>query len=93
MPLKKVSLKDLAKKTEGYSGADIEGICREAGIIAMRKDKDAKEVNMDCFEKALKVVHSSLDEQTVKYYEMISKELQGGIDKRKKEDTGVGYYS
>ncbi len=93
MPLKKVSIKELAKRTEGYSGADIESLCREAGIIAMRKDKHAKEVNMHCFEEAMKVVHSSLDEQTVKYYEMISKDLQGGIDKRKERDTGVGYYS
>lgn len=93
MPLKNVALKELAKMTEGYSGADIEGLCREAGILAMRKNENAKEVEMKCFKEAMKVVHCSLDEQTIKYYEMISKELQGGIDKRKKGDTGVGYYT
>ena len=93
MPLKKVNIKELAKKTEGYSGADIEGLCREAGIIALRENIDAKEIKMDCFNRAMDVIHSSLDEQTIKYYELISKELQGGIDKRKKSDTGVGYYS
>ncbi len=93
MPLKKVPIKELAKKTEGYSGADIEGLCREAGIIALRQNKNANEVTMDCFKQAMTVIHSSLDEQTIKYYELISNELQGGIDKRKKSDTDVGYYS
>jgi transitional endoplasmic reticulum ATPase len=93
MPLKNVSLKQLAKRTESFSGANIEGLCREAGMLALREDKNSKEVTMACFEEALKIVHSSLDEQTIKYYEMISKELQGGIDKRKKEDMGIGYYT
>ncbi len=37
MPLKDVDLKKLAKATEGYSGADIEALCREAGINAIRE--------------------------------------------------------
>ncbi len=38
MPLANdVNLKELASKTEGYVGADIESLCREAGIFALRE--------------------------------------------------------
>ncbi|WP_423792613.1 CDC48 family AAA ATPase [Methanocaldococcus indicus] len=32
-----VDLEELAKKTEGYTGADIEAICREAAMLAVRE--------------------------------------------------------
>jgi transitional endoplasmic reticulum ATPase len=32
-----VSLEELAKKTEGYTGADIEALCREAAMLAVRE--------------------------------------------------------
>jgi transitional endoplasmic reticulum ATPase len=91
MPLDKISLKELAKRTEGYTGADIEGICREAAITALRMDMKADKVNMACFEEAMTVVRPSIDEATVKYYERISKELEGGMHKRKKDDIGKSY--
>ncbi len=40
MPLAKdVDLKAIAKKAEGYSGADLEGLVREAGMIALRENE------------------------------------------------------
>jgi len=54
-----VKLDDLAKKSEGYVGADIEGVCREAAIIALRADMRAKEVSMKHFDEALKKVRPS----------------------------------
>ena len=38
----KVSIKELAKKTEGTSGADIEAIVREAGMIVVRRNIEKK---------------------------------------------------
>jgi transitional endoplasmic reticulum ATPase len=32
-----VNLGELARKTEGFSGADLESLCREAGLAAIRK--------------------------------------------------------
>jgi len=53
MPLDKdVDLADLAKKTEGYSGADLEAFCREAGMEAMH-DKNVEKVSKKHFEAAL----------------------------------------
>jgi len=92
MPLKNVSMEDLAKRTEGYSGADIEGVCREAGILALRENMDAELITIKHFNAALEIIQPSLDEATINYYDQISKEIQGGMNKRQKDDIGLGYY-
>ena len=68
MPLKNVDLKELAKKTETFSGADIEAICREAAINSLRDDMKAKEVKMKHFEEAMKKVTPSISKDTLSYY-------------------------
>jgi transitional endoplasmic reticulum ATPase len=61
MPLTKdVDLKAIAKKTDGYSGADIEGLVREAGMVALRENINAKEVKAAHFQKALGAVRPTL---------------------------------
>ncbi|NYZ77995.1 AAA family ATPase, partial [Candidatus Micrarchaeota archaeon] len=61
MPLTKdVDLKFLAKKTDGYSGADLEALCREAGMCALRERQDAKEVTKAHFDKALQAIRPTL---------------------------------
>jgi len=60
MPLKNVSLEKLAKATDGYSGADIEALCREAALFALREDMKAKYVTDKHFEKALKKIKPSI---------------------------------
>lgn len=69
MPLKGVNLESLARRTEGYSGADIEGICKEAAMTALRKNRDAKEVTSEHFRQALDKVKPSISEEDRKYYE------------------------
>jgi transitional endoplasmic reticulum ATPase len=39
MNLNNVNLSDIADQTIGYTGADIKGLCREASLIALRKDQ------------------------------------------------------
>jgi len=68
MPLKDVDLNELVRKTDGYSGADIEGVCREAALIALREDIKSDKVTADEFEKALKKIKPSIPE-----YEAASK--------------------
>ncbi len=40
MNLKKVKLKELAKETEDFSGAEIKAVCTEAGYFAIREKRD-----------------------------------------------------
>ncbi len=68
MPLKGVDIKTLAKKTNGYSGADIEAVCREAGMHALRKNIEAKEVTKSDFDYALKEITGSLQKRDVDKY-------------------------
>jgi transitional endoplasmic reticulum ATPase len=53
MPLtKNVDLVHLANISRGYSGADIQALCREAALNALRRDINAKEVGSSDFQKA-----------------------------------------
>ena len=72
MPLAKdVDLKKLAKNTEGYVGADIEAVCREAAMLALRDDLEASEITYKYFKEAIdKVKPGNMqknDEQLVQY--------------------------
>jgi len=83
MPLAKdVDLEELAEITDGYVGADIEAICREAAMSALREDIDASIVNMGHFRKALKEIHPSVDEEMIEYYKEIADKIGKGISKR-----------
>jgi len=88
MPLEGVDLVTLAEKTVGYTGADIENLCREAGMSAIRENSNV--VRMKHFEEALNIVKPSLDEETIKYYESIGLELSKGLRKEKED---LNYYS
>jgi transitional endoplasmic reticulum ATPase len=66
---KDVELEELARRTEGYSGADLELLVREATFLALREDINAKEVSMRHFEEALKKVRPSVTPDMLKFYE------------------------
>lgn len=46
-----VDLRVLARRTPGFSGADLENLANEAALLAVRKDK--KDIGMDEFEDAI----------------------------------------
>jgi len=72
MPLdKNVHLSDIAKKTAGYTGADIEALVREAALIALRESKEAKIVKKKHFEEALKKVKPSVSKPILEVYKKI----------------------
>ena len=62
-------LKTLAKKTEGYAGADIESVCREAAILALREDINSRDINKKHFELALQKVRPSVTKDVERAYE------------------------
>ena len=51
-----VDLEELAKKTEGFVGADIETVCREAVMLTLRESLDSEKVDMKHFKEAMKKV-------------------------------------
>ena len=70
MPLAEdVNLKKLAKNTEGYVGADIESVCREAAMLTLRNDIEASEIPNKYFKEAIDKVKPGNDqeEQLVQY--------------------------
>ena len=72
MPLaKNVKLKKIAEDTKGFVGADLEGVCREAAMLALREDMESKEVKLKHFEQAIKKVGSSVTPEDIKRYKEI----------------------
>jgi transitional endoplasmic reticulum ATPase len=72
-----VNLEELAELTEGYVGSDLDSLCREAAMLAMRED--GEKVDMDHYREALKKVRPSVEENMVSYYERISERFKGGM--------------
>jgi len=92
MPMaKEVKLKDLAKRLEGFVGADIESLCQEAGIIAMSEDFKADIVTLPHFEAALKEIRPSVTPEVMEYYDKLSRSLKGDIRKIKEREYQVSY--
>ena len=62
MPIAKdVSIEQLAKATEGYTGAEIENLTREAGMNAIRANRN--EVIKEDFEKALEEIRPAIPKE------------------------------
>jgi transitional endoplasmic reticulum ATPase len=66
-----VSIADLVKVTEGFVGADIEGLTREAAMNSLRRDIDSKEVSKADFDEAFKKIRASVSPETAKRYKKL----------------------
>jgi len=85
-----VSLEKLADLTDGFSGADIENLVREAAMTAVRTDWKAKPVHMKHFKAALEETRPSISQDDVKRF----LELAEHVKKRqpqKSSDILPGY--
>ena len=71
-----VSLEQLASETEGFVGSDIEALCREAGMIALRENFNIKHVSMKHFKAALSKIHPTVTTEVIKYYEKIAEKFK-----------------
>jgi transitional endoplasmic reticulum ATPase len=71
MPLASdVNFENLTDMTEGYSGADIEMLCREAALSSLRENRGSESVSWENFEQAMKIVRPSITDEMIKYYRM-----------------------
>jgi transitional endoplasmic reticulum ATPase len=58
----------LVAAAKNHSGADIEALCREAAMHALRRDVNAKEVTMIDFQEAMKTTGPSITPDMEKWY-------------------------
>jgi len=73
MPIKNKEklIEEIAKKTDGYTGADLESVVREAAMLALRESMDSKEVKKKHFDEALKKIKPSVTKSTIGAYKKI----------------------
>ncbi|MCL7384921.1 MAG: CDC48 family AAA ATPase [Thaumarchaeota archaeon] len=77
MPLdESVDLRKLAEVTEGYTGADIEAVCREAAMVAARENINIDKVSMRHFEAALQKIKPSVTEVEKAEYDKIIRDFK-----------------
>jgi transitional endoplasmic reticulum ATPase len=90
MPLtSNIDINTLNEKLEGYSGADIETLCREAGMIALRENMRARKISKDHFILAIESMNPSITLEIIKFYESFGKKLKTLIMEQSKEDRMV----
>ncbi len=66
---KNVSIDELADQTDGYSGADLEGLIREAALISIQESNfKPSEIKLSHFEEAMKKIVPSISKETVEAY-------------------------
>jgi transitional endoplasmic reticulum ATPase len=67
-------LKEFAKETDGYTGADLEAVVREAAYFALREDIESKNVTKKNFTEAMKKIKPSVNKSTIELYKKIESE-------------------
>ncbi|MFA4957370.1 MAG: CDC48 family AAA ATPase [Candidatus Methanoperedens sp.] len=83
-----VNIDELADRTENYVGSDIESLCREAVMLALRENIDTDIIEMRHFNEALKKVRPALVEDMVEYYQKLQEQFKGGTKQEQKSYIG-----
>jgi transitional endoplasmic reticulum ATPase len=77
MPLASdVDLESLARRTDRFTGADLEDLVRRAGLTALRRGLDAGQVTMADFETALADTRASVTPEMLEEYDRIRETLK-----------------
>jgi transitional endoplasmic reticulum ATPase len=77
MPLAEgVDIDQITSQAAGYSGADLEAVCREAGLISLRRNIETKSVTMEDFRDALERVKPSMTADMENWYKGFTKRFK-----------------
>jgi transitional endoplasmic reticulum ATPase len=87
-----VDLKKMSNDLEGYVGADLAAICREAVMIGLREDLNIEKITMKHFIEAKSVIHPSASSQITKEFEMLEKKLLGKSEIARKDRIDIKDY-
>ncbi|MGO4169124.1 transitional endoplasmic reticulum ATPase [Novosphingobium sp. PhB57] len=83
-----VSLRDVAARTERFTGADLEDVVRRAGLIAIRKrGAEVEQVRREDFDDALEDSRATVTEEMEAEYER----MKGELKKRAMEVIPIGF--
>lgn len=88
-----LSIQELAKKTEHYSGSDLKNVCVTAALTAAQqelKTNTSQQLNMSHFETALKMIPPSSSEEMDSLKEIRKWDTKFGDGKKKKKST-IGF--
>ncbi len=91
MPLaSNLKVEDLLDLVKDFSGADIETLCREAAMIALRENIRARVVSLEHFKEAREDLHPTITPEIMKFYEDFGVKLKRRtIESGEKEDLFV----
>ncbi len=81
-----IDLDVLNKILNGFSGADIETLCREAGMIALRENIRARKITKEHFKQATELINPSILPEVIKVYENFREKFKSRIIEQSKED-------
>jgi len=87
MPLGKFKLADIASQMINYTGADVEAVCREAALIAMRAER--KTVSKKHFEQAIERVRPTVTDEMMQYYGRMESMLVSGLESVRRSPDGL----
>lgn len=78
-PVRDKLLDSLSRETKAYVGSDLESLCREAAMMALRDGRNA--VSPVDFEDAKELVHPTMNPRVAEYYDSIRRKFKGGLSK------------
>lgn len=87
-----ISLDKLAVQTEGFVGADIDLLCREAAILALRENMDCTHVLNSHFDAALEKVKPSVTQEVVEVYKSFKDKFREVSKKSVSKTDTVNYF-
>jgi transitional endoplasmic reticulum ATPase len=86
-----VDIGEMAAMADGYVGADIEAVCREAAMLALREDFNIEKVSRRHFIDALDKVKPTINDDMIDFYNRLSHKLKGGTRKAIESGSYTGY--
>uniref|UniRef100_A0A914PBA2 AAA ATPase AAA+ lid domain-containing protein n=1 Tax=Panagrolaimus davidi TaxID=227884 RepID=A0A914PBA2_9BILA len=68
-----IDIEMLSERTDGYSGAEIVALCKNAAFIAMRDNLHSAQIEAKHFEAALSIIVPRTNRKTLEIYEKFEK--------------------
>lgn len=83
-----VDLESIARRTDHFTGADLEDLVRRAGLTALRRGLDTGKVTMDDFNVALGETRASVTSEMLEEYDQIQETLK---NEATRPMAGIGF--